>query len=236
MLVEFLKSYEHYGQAVAWVTKGQVRDLTRSALDGSARVALSRARSSRRFKEACLKTASAKIAGDRVKARFVKLMIRPSFLQVSYPVLLIFQCRLWLRHETCNHRYSTGCSHILAGTWSDPAALDGSWEDPSSQVAIYSRVGGFATVQDEYLMGKPIYVVNSPMATMFDDTSRPMLTPSSTEVFPKAISSSSAESNLDMNNHETGVVHGAVHIMLVPWHNDALKPRRRFKVSGVYSC
>ena len=81
LVVEFLKSYENYGQAVVWVTAGwpiknndrnnQESQSSQSQfyLEWSARVALSRAWSSKAFKEACAASLDAKDFQVRARAK-----------------------------------------------------------------------------------------------------------------------------------------------------------------------
>jgi len=114
-------------------------------------------------------------------------------------------------------RHSPDCAHILAGTWTDPAVLDGNWNDRSSQLAV-SRVFGRPRLErDLYVRGHPLAVHLDPEADLF--LSRGLQ---------------------HENDHDVGastrIQDGEVHVMMVPWSIDDGPDRKKFMVTGLGSC
>ena len=199
LLVEYLRSYENYGKAVVWVTKGappsdfeatdgevgasaenRVKNAQRD-LQWSARRALEVARTARNFHRACLHSFN-----------------RPKD-----------------HHERDRLKYSPDCSHITAGTWSDPSTLDGNWPDHSSQVVVHRVFGRPRLEHDIYLPGQPLAVHLEPDGDIF-------------------VRHSPHERVRTLGVGGTQI--GEVHFMMVPWSTEDNPGQQKFKVTGLRSC
>lgn len=189
LLVEYLRSWTNYGSAVAWVTKGAPLNDFMATTDD-------------------LEWSARRALGIAAVSR--------NFRQAC------------LQHAAKQHlknsqaaaervRYSPDCVHLLAGTWSDPATLEGHWEDHSSQVAVRRVFGRPRLERDVYVPGRPLAVHLDPGAGLFVRRS------------PKERVHAAAWQAL-------GVQPGELHIMMVPWSTEEDPGRRKFKITGLGSC
>eukprot|EP00613_Pedinella_sp_CCMP2098_P028856 CAMPEP_0171704342 /NCGR_PEP_ID=MMETSP0991-20121206/12617_1 /TAXON_ID=483369 /ORGANISM="non described non described, Strain CCMP2098" /LENGTH=719 /DNA_ID=CAMNT_0012293823 /DNA_START=1658 /DNA_END=3817 /DNA_ORIENTATION=- len=199
LLVEYIKSYANFGQAVVWVTKNDETSTTAKFpshgllppyIKSSAETMLSYAWNNKEFSEACKHESSMEKNGQ---------------------------------HRRVNG--SPDCSLIMAGSWTDPAILEGHWQDRSTQVSAGAKFGGLSVVQDNGMPHKNWHCILNKSAPFF---------------IPENFQDGENIGAPRINN--AGVDHGGdaidteVHFMMVPWSAKKDPDRRRFKIMGLESC
>mmetsp|Transcript_37270 Transcript_37270/g.73816 ORF Transcript_37270/g.73816 Transcript_37270/m.73816 type:complete len:353 (+) Transcript_37270:90-1148(+) len=138
LILEHLKSYEGYGDAVIWVTRSddavEIEGATRRSptLKETAEAALAVAWENSKFATKCRHEHSQEKRGSPRRV----------------------------------HR-SADCSLINSGSWDDPAIVEGQWEDRSSQIVSEIRYGGLLLDQDAGVPGNAWRAVLSPTADFF---------------------------------------------------------------------
>jgi hypothetical protein len=204
LLVEYLRSWMNYGRAVAWVTKGApLKDFVAEA-DDSDVITYRKAAAAQQDLEWSARRALGVAAVSR---KFRQTCLQHAAKQ-----------RFKAAQDADERvRYSPDCVHILAGTWSDPATLEGFWEDRSSQVTVHRVFGRPRLERDVYVPGRPLAVHLDPDAGLFVRRS------------PHERVHVAAREELELQE-------GEVHIMMVPWSTEDDPGRRIFKITGLGSC
>ena len=231
ILVEFLRSYQNYGQAVMFITAnmdGMAPHIQAGSMENT--------------------SSSASSMPLYVPPTYEELekyaidMLRLAWVDRRFEGVCKRELANELIKKTRSTNYSPDCSMINAGTWQDPAVLDGFWPERSSQVAIGARHGSLSVQQDRHIPGHPWRTVV--------DAERSILVPAdlSTDFAPHLGRKSTTTGNItdesdgkgdiahDSKMEFIGVVDGEVHFMMVPWSSNGSPDRTKFKISGLSSC